>query len=67
MGDGILACDHGTILEAGGYVVAEIAVYCWYYVHVARNSRYCSKEVNCRFKAACEVSGAGEEEVPYGC
>ncbi len=67
MGDGVLACDHSPVFEAGGYVMAEIAVYGWYHVHIAWNSCDCSEEVNCRFKAACEESGASEEEVPYGC
>lgn len=46
MGDAVLACDYGAVFQAGGDVMAEVAVDGWDNVYVVGDSRDSSKQID---------------------
>jgi hypothetical protein len=46
MRDGVLTGDYGSVLQAGGDVMAKIAVYCRDDIDIGRNACDCSKQVD---------------------
>ena len=67
MGDFVLAYDYGAVDEAGGDVMAEIRIDGWDYVDVFWDAGDGGEEVDGGFETPDEETGAGEEEIAYGC